>query len=129
MSTKLVSDVNRVRSSEGRLVATVWPRRVEEDKRIGEPWIDMHARLRPAREAANAESLELARLFAAAPDLLAVLRDARMSVEANRGALFEAHYQPHTGDVDAAGRVAVDDEDKLLARIDAAIFSATGGAA
>lgn len=68
------------------------------------------------------------RVRAAAPDLLAALLAARASVQANRDALYEGHYQSHTGDVDAEGRVAVDAEDALLSRIDAAIAKATGAA-
>lgn len=66
------------------------------------------------------------RLIAAAPDLLAALIAARTSAEANRDALYEGHYQPHTGDVDAKGRLAVDAEDALLSWIDATIAKATG---
>lgn len=68
------------------------------------------------------------RMRAAAPQLLAALIEARASVQANRDSLYECHYQPHTGDVDAAGREAVDEEDALLSRIDAAIVKATGSA-
>lgn len=67
-----------------------------------------------------------ARLMAAAPDLLLALKKARASVQANRDSLYECHFQPHTGDVDAAGRDAVDEDDALLSRIDAAIAKATG---
>lgn len=68
------------------------------------------------------------RVRAAAPDLLAVVYEARANVQANRETLYESHYQAHTGDLDAEGRVAVDAEDALLSRIDAAIAKATGAA-
>lgn len=61
--------------------------------------------------------------------LVAALTEARVSVQANRDSLYECHYQPHTGDVDAAGREAVDEDDALLSRIDAAIAKATGSEA
>lgn len=80
----------------------------------------------PAEISTSYNSYANARLIAAAPELLAVLRDARASVQENRDSLYESHYQPHTGDVDAAGRVAVDVEDARLAKIDAAIAKATG---
>jgi hypothetical protein len=68
-------------------------------------------------------------LLASAPELLVALIEARTSVQANRDALYGGHYLPHTGDVDAEGRIAVDSEDALLSRIDAAIAKATGSAA
>lgn len=80
-------------------------------------------------DADETENMANARLIMAAPELLAALTEARASVQANRDSLYECHFQPHTGDVDAAGRDAVDEDDALLSRIDAAIAKATGAPA
>lgn len=71
----VIADGERLRDFvSGDLIATVWPRNVAEVRKSGESWLDMRIRTDPAREAAQVEVLANARLYAAAPDLLAALQ-------------------------------------------------------
>lgn len=84
------------------------------------------AAIRRYDERAEEEALANATLYAAAPDLLKVLRVARSYVQANRDSLADCHRQPATGKLKPADVCALDDE--LLACIDAAIAKAEGSA-
>ena len=70
------------------------------------------------------ETQHNARLIAAAPDMLAALREAREVIAFDRGALADCHTGPDGLDDDGAAGVA--EYDAALAKIDAAIATATG---
>lgn len=68
-----------------------------------------------------------ARLMLAAPELLAELRSARDYIKRHCDELRDSHSIPGTGKLDPAD--VLDDDLAHLARIDALISKATGGAA
>lgn len=66
-----------VKDESGDLVAVAYASRrfVPDEARLpGESWLAMRDRTAPQRQAVDAEGSRLARLFAAAPDLLAALK-------------------------------------------------------
>ena len=66
-----------------RFVAfTAIPRLASEDRNDGESWLDMRERTAPERAAIAAEQVANARLIAAAPELLAALRNLTQAIDA-----------------------------------------------
>jgi len=65
-----------IEHANGFVAFVAIPRTVCDDREEGESWIDMRTRTEGARLAVADEQRANARLIAAAPDLLAVLREA-----------------------------------------------------
>lgn len=82
------------------------------------------AAIRRHDERAEEEAFANATLYAAAPELLKVLRVARTYIQANRDSLADCHRCAVTGKLEPADVCALDDE--LLACIDTAIARAEG---
>lgn len=83
-------------------------------------------------EKRDEEALANARMFLAAADLLAALRDARAFVDEERATVLRSYSDPRTGEIpprDSAGHRALMRCDARLAQIDAALTKAEGGGA
>jgi hypothetical protein len=81
----LVSKMERVYTESGAHIATVWAEHPSEDRLPGESWPKMRERTEPDRIRATQQTYDRARLFAAAPDLLAVCIEALENDEACEG--------------------------------------------
>lgn len=137
--TPLVADGDRVRNSNGDLIATVWTEYPSKQQLPGESWFGAHERTQPARDAALAMTQERARLFAAAPELSELAKEARTAMTAYLE--DHPHNAPHdcyatgpkTGDefhdlVRCPGCCAENAFTALIAKIDAALAKARGEA-
>jgi hypothetical protein len=66
-----------------RVVAAVYREYPEENRQPGESWMAMRNRTQPERDKLRVEMLARAKLFAAAPDMLAALQMAKHIVMEN----------------------------------------------
>ena len=73
METKFIARAERVFTQDGAHIATVWTQYPQEERREGESWLEMRDRMKPIGIKAAQETIDRARLMAAAPDLLEAL--------------------------------------------------------
>lgn len=105
----------------GYVAFTAIPRKVNEDQRDGESWLDMRRRTDPERDAIKAEELANQKLLSAAPELYEAL------VKAEE--LFSFHEGSAKPEFDGAHptvRINGEDFAILLADIRAALSKAAG---